>query len=134
MFLFNIFVLIGKCFFFFLSKNEKKNSLRISELNSLRDELSHSNSVGNSLFENSKPFSMSPSIMNNPSINEMTRLREEYAHKMRFEDRISIIQATQACEAWKTAVDESNRKVNFRTRFPSYLYDETINKISFRWH
>lgn len=77
---------------------------------------------------------MSPSIMNNPSINEMTRLREEYAHKMRFEDRISIIQATQACEAWKTAVDESNRKVNFRTRFPSYLYDETINKISFRWH
>lgn len=54
---------------------------------------------------------MSPSIMNNPSINEMTRLREEYAQKMRFEDRISIIQATQACEAWKTAVDESNRKV-----------------------
>lgn len=67
------------------------------------------------MFENSlqhsKPFSMSPSIMNNPSINEMTRLREEYAQKMRFEDRISIIQATQACEAWKTAVDESNRKV-----------------------
>ncbi|XP_037027179.1 RING finger protein unkempt isoform X4 [Bradysia coprophila] len=89
--------------------------LRISELNTLRDELSNSNSVGNSLFENSlqhsKPFSMSPSIMTNPSMNEMTRLREEYAQKMRFEDRISIMQATQACEAWKTAVDESNRKV-----------------------
>lgn len=45
-------------------------------------------------------------------MNEMTRLREEYAQKMRYEDRISIMQATQACEAWKTAVDESNRKVN----------------------
>ncbi len=74
---------------------------------------------------------MSPSIMNTPSINEMTRLREEYAQKMRFEDRISIMQATQACEAWKTAVDESNRKVNYFSSFGIELTEIEENRFYF---
>lgn len=72
--------------------------------------------VGNSLFENSlqnKQFSMSPSIIN-PSLNEIKRLRDELAkqavQKIQWEDR--ILQATKACEAWKSEADESNRKVN----------------------
>lgn len=89
----------------------------MSDMNSIRDELSN-NSVGNSLFENSlhqhnKQFSMSPSLINNPSLNEINRLRDELANhsaqKIHWEDR--ILQATKACEAWKSEADESNRKV-----------------------
>lgn len=90
-------------------------------MNSIRDELS-TNSVGNSLFENSmhnKQYSMSPSIMNNPSLNEINRLRDELvtqnAKQIQWEER--IVQASKACEAWKSESDESNRKVAFITQF-----------------
>lgn len=82
----------------------------------MRDEIS-SNSAGNNLFENSmhnKQYSMSPSMLNNPSLNEINRLRDEIvsqnAKQMQWEDR--IMQASKACQAWKSEADESNRKVN----------------------
>lgn len=56
---------------------------------------------------------MSPSLMTNSSLNEISRLRDELANqsaqKFQWEER--ILQATKACEAWKTEADESNRKV-----------------------
>lgn len=57
---------------------------------------------------------MSPSLINNPSLNEINRLRDELANqsvqKRHWEER--ILQATKACEAWKSEADESNRKVS----------------------
>lgn len=57
---------------------------------------------------------MSPSLMSNPSLNEINRLRDELANqsvqKRHWEER--ILQATKACEAWKSEADESNRKVS----------------------
>lgn len=56
---------------------------------------------------------MSPSLLNNPSLNEINRLRDELvnqsAKQIHWEDR--ILQASKACEAWKSEADESNRKV-----------------------
>lgn len=56
---------------------------------------------------------MSPSMLNNPSLNEINRLRDEIvsqnAKQMQWEDR--IMQASKACQAWKSEADESNRKV-----------------------
>lgn len=84
---------------------------RLSELNSIRDELSTNN-----LFENSlqnKQYSMSPSLLNNPSLNDINRLRDDFVSQnsksLNWEDR--IMQASKACEAWKSEVDVSNRKV-----------------------
>lgn len=91
--------------------------LRLSEINTIRDDL-NTGSIGNSLFENSlhnKQYSMSPSLnLNNSSLSEI-RLRDEFASQTskhlstQWEDQ--IIQATKACEAWKSEADESNRKV-----------------------
>lgn len=58
---------------------------------------------------------MSPSILNNSSLSDI-RLREDFANQSSkhlptpWEDQ--ILQATKACEAWKSEADESNRKVN----------------------
>lgn len=93
---------------------------RLSEINPIRDELSTS-SIGNSLFENSlhnKQYSMSPSLLNNSSLSDI-RLRDEFVSQttkhipMPWEDQ--ILQATKACEAWKSEADESNRKVMNRS-------------------
>lgn len=57
---------------------------------------------------------MSPSLLNNSSLSDR-RLRDEYVnqttkhHSNAWEDQ--ILQATKACEAWKSEADESNRKV-----------------------
>lgn len=57
---------------------------------------------------------MSPSILNNSNLSDM-RMRDDFVSQTTkhlsnpWEDQ--IIQATKACEAWKTEVDESNRKV-----------------------
>lgn len=57
---------------------------------------------------------MSPSLLNNSSLSDI-RLRDEYVnqttkhHSNAWEDQ--ILQATKACEAWKSEADESNRKV-----------------------
>lgn len=63
---------------------------------------------------------MSPSMLNNPSLNEISRLRDELvsqnAKQMQYEDR--ILQASKACEAWKSEADESNRKVTFGFGIP----------------
>lgn len=57
---------------------------------------------------------MSPSLIHNPSLNEINRLRDELANqtaqKHHLEDR--VLQASKACEAWKSEADDSNRKVN----------------------
>lgn len=91
---------------------------RLSEINPIRDELS-SGSIGNSLFENSlhnKQYSMSPSLLNNSSLSDIQRLREDFVnqttkhHPNAWEDQ--ILQATKACEVWKSEADESNRKVS----------------------
>lgn len=98
---------------------KKKNLFyysRLSEINTIRDELSTS-SIGNSLFENSlhnKQYSMSPSILNSSSLSDM-RLRDDFVSQtskhisIPWEDQ--ILQASKACEAWKSEADESNRKV-----------------------
>lgn len=71
---------------------------------------------------------MSPSMLNNPSLNEINRLRDEIvsqnAKQMQWEDR--IMQASKACQAWKSEADESNRKVKnhviiSNSRIPSTL-------------
>lgn len=60
---------------------------------------------------------MSPSLLNNSSLSDM-RLRDDFANQSSkhlptpWEDQ--ILQATKACEAWKSEADESNRKVNAR--------------------
>ncbi|CAD7091414.1 unnamed protein product [Hermetia illucens] len=79
-------------------------SLRMPELNSMRDDLAN-NSVGSSLFENSlqsnkQAFSIP---LANSNHNEVTRLREELASKNNL-----IVQATKA---WKIELDECNRKL-----------------------
>lgn len=58
---------------------------------------------------------MSPSILNSTNLSDM-RMRDEYnvgpttKHLSNpWEDQ--LLQVTKACEAWKTEVDESNRKV-----------------------
>lgn len=86
----------------------------MSEINSIRDEIS-SGSIGNSLFENSlhnKQYSMSPSLLNNSSLNSIG-LRDEFASQTTklnpWEDQ--FLQATKACEVWKTEANKSNRKV-----------------------
>lgn len=93
------------------------NYSRLPEINPIREELS-SNSRGNSLFENSlhnKQYSMSPSLLNNTNLSDM-RMRDEFVSQTTkhmsspWEDQ--ILQATKACEAWKTEMEESNRKVN----------------------
>lgn len=57
---------------------------------------------------------MSPSLLNN----ELSRLRDELVNQsakhMNWEDR--IIQASKACEAWKSEADESNRKVKLKKK------------------
>lgn len=57
---------------------------------------------------------MSPSLLNNSNLNELSRLRDELvnqsAKQIHWEDR--ILQASKACEAWKSEADESNRKVS----------------------
>lgn len=87
---------------------------RRPERNPIRDDLS--SSVGSSLFEFSLPnkqYSMSPSLLNSSGLNEINRLRDELVNQtskqMQWEDR--ILQASKACEAWKSEADESNRKV-----------------------
>lgn len=55
---------------------------------------------------------MSPSLLNSSGLNDLSRLREEIVNQTvskQYEER--IIQATKACEAWKSEADESNRKV-----------------------
>lgn len=58
---------------------------------------------------------MSPSILNNSSLSDIHRLREDYVNQTSkhlptpWEDQ--ILQATKACEVWKSEADESNRKV-----------------------
>lgn len=105
------------------------NYSRLPEINPIREELS-SNSRGNSLFENSlhnKQYSMSPSILNNANLSDM-RMRDEFVGQTTkhmsspWEDQ--ILQVTKACEAWKSEVDESNRKVNLlaRTRCAEILF------------
>lgn len=57
---------------------------------------------------------MSPSLLNSSGLNEISRLRDELvnqsAKQIQWEDR--ILQASKACEAWKSEADESNRKVS----------------------
>lgn len=84
------------------------------ERNTIRDELS--SSVGSSLFEFNLPnkqYSMSPSLLNSSGLNEIRCLRDELvnqsAKQIHWEDR--ILQASKACEAWKSEADESHRKV-----------------------
>lgn len=86
-------------------------------MNPIRDELS-TGSIGNPLFENSlhsKQYSMSPSLLNNSSLSDIHRLREDFVNQTTkhlstpWEDQ--ILQATKACEVWKSEADESNRKV-----------------------
>lgn len=93
------------------------NYSRLPEINPIREELS-SSSRGNSLFENSlhnKQYSMSPSLLNNTNLSDM-RMRDEFVSQTTkhmsspWEDQ--ILQATKTCEAWKTEMEESNRKVN----------------------
>ncbi|XP_058813400.1 putative E3 ubiquitin-protein ligase UNKL isoform X5 [Topomyia yanbarensis] len=111
---------------------------RISELNSLNNELSNNNT--NLLFDNhmqqaaaavqqhqqqqhhaaaavmaaasknsssNHPYSMSPLVAS-----DMGRLRDELANKnaqmINWEEQ--VMQATNACEAWKAQMEESNRK------------------------
>lgn len=58
---------------------------------------------------------MSPSLLNNSNLSDL-RLRDELMSQntkqitMPWEEQ--ILQATKACEAWKSEADESNRKVN----------------------
>lgn len=59
---------------------------------------------------------MSPSILNNSSLSDIHRLREDFVNQTTkhlstpmWEDQ--ILQATKACEVWKSEADESNRKV-----------------------
>lgn len=62
-----------------------------------------------------KQYSMSPSLLNNSNLSDL-RLRDELMSQntkqitMPWEEQ--ILQATKACEAWKSEADESNRKVN----------------------
>lgn len=59
---------------------------------------------------------MSPSLLNNSSLSDIQRLREDFVnqttkhHPNAWEDQ--ILQATKACEVWKSEADESNRKVS----------------------
>lgn len=59
---------------------------------------------------------MSPSLLNNSSLNDMQRLREDYVNQTTkhlstpWEDQ--FLQVSKACEVWKSEADESNRKVN----------------------
>lgn len=52
-------------------------------------------------------------MLNNPSLNEINRLRDEFvnqsAKQIHWDDR--MMQASKACEVWKSEADESNRKV-----------------------
>lgn len=52
------------------------------------------------------PYSMSPLVTS-----EMGRLREELANKNAQMMNWEVMQATNACEAWKAQMEESNRKV-----------------------
>lgn len=105
-------------------------TVRRPDRNLIRDELS--SSVGSSLFEISLPnkqYSMSPSLLNSSGL-ENSRLREELvnlsAKQIQWEDR--VMQASKACEAWKSEVDDSNRKVsdgstiNFNLYLSIYLF------------
>lgn len=57
---------------------------------------------------------MSPSLLNNSSLSDI-RMRDDFVNQTSkhlpsaWEDQ--ILQATKACEAWKSEADESNRKV-----------------------
>lgn len=93
----------------------------------MRDEL-NSNSVGNSLFDNSlqsnkQAFSISSCV--NSNISEIGRLREELANK-----NAQIMQVTKA---WKMEVDECNRKVSWKfiylcTFLIKLLFEIIVNK------
>lgn len=58
---------------------------------------------------NSNPYSMSPLVASG-----MERLRDELANKnaqmINWEEQ--VMQASNACEAWKAQMEESNRKVS----------------------
>jgi hypothetical protein len=97
--------------------------IRISELNSLNSDLT--NSTTNNLFDNHlqqqtkhHPFSISP-LVNHTNhhhtiSSEIGRLRDELANKnaqmINWEEQ--VIQASKVCEAWKSEMEEGNRKVS----------------------
>lgn len=104
---------------------------RLSEINPIRDELS-TGSIGNTLFENSlhnKQYSMSPSLLNSSNLSDIHRLREDFVNQTTkhlsttWEDQ--ILQATKACEVWKSEADESNRKATEAKQ----QRDEALNHV-----
>lgn len=67
---------------------------------------------------------MSPSLLNNSNLSDIHRLREDFASKhlsTPWEDQ--ILQATKACEVWKSEADESNRKVGISK---TYIFENYI--------
>lgn len=60
---------------------------------------------------------MSPSLLNNSSLSDIQRLRDDFVNQTTkhlsapWEDQ--FLQASKACEVWKSEADESNRKVRF---------------------
>lgn len=73
-------------------------------------------------------------MLNNSSLSDIHRLREDFVNQTTkhlstpWEDQ--ILQATKACEVWKSEADESNRKV-FQTNpfFNICLYLSQYTKI-----